>query len=269
MPGRTSSAAAPRAKGAIETLFRPSDIAVGPDGALYVSDWIDARVGGHQDLDDTLSGRDLPDRPEGLRLEGPGVRRRDDRRPDHGAAVAGGQRPGDRVRRAEGARRGGGERGRGAAQRSQPLHARPRDLPSLSARSRGPAARGRARVADRSGAAHRGLPGDAARGSRRHAGGRAARPRRRPRRPARGGAVDARPARRRRRCDILVDIARGFDGQDRSYLEALGTGATGKEPALYERLRRELGVKDDPLDLVAARSRGSRGGCTCRRRCRT
>src|SRR5207244_3320880 len=37
--------------------------------------------------------------------------------------------------------------------------------------------------------------------------------------------------------DILVDIARGFDGQDRTYLEALGTGATGKEPALYERLR--------------------------------
>ena len=47
--------------------------------------------------------------------------------------------------------------------------------------------------------------------------------------------------------DILVDIARGFDGQDRSYLEALGTGATGKEPALYERLQRELGVKDDPI----------------------
>ncbi len=51
--------------------------------------------------------------------------------------------------------------------------------------------------------------------------------------------------------DILVDIARGFDGQDRSYLEALGTGATGKEPALYERLRRELGVKDDPLTWSA------------------
>jgi putative heme-binding domain-containing protein len=47
--------------------------------------------------------------------------------------------------------------------------------------------------------------------------------------------------------DILVDIARGYYGQDRSYLEALGTGATGKEAALYDRLRRDLGVKDDPL----------------------
>ena len=51
--------------------------------------------------------------------------------------------------------------------------------------------------------------------------------------------------------DILVDIARGYDGQDRTYLEALGTGATGKEPLLYERLRRDLGVKDDPLTWSA------------------
>jgi putative heme-binding domain-containing protein len=47
--------------------------------------------------------------------------------------------------------------------------------------------------------------------------------------------------------DILVDLARGYDGQDRSYLEALGTGATGKEAALYDRLKRDLEVKDDPL----------------------
>jgi putative heme-binding domain-containing protein len=46
---------------------------------------------------------------------------------------------------------------------------------------------------------------------------------------------------------ILVDIARGYDGKDRSYLEAWGTGATNKEAALYDRLRRDLGVKDDPL----------------------
>jgi putative heme-binding domain-containing protein len=47
--------------------------------------------------------------------------------------------------------------------------------------------------------------------------------------------------------DILVDIGRGFDGKDRSYLEALGTGATGKEAALYDRLRQALAVKADPL----------------------
>lgn len=37
-------------------MFRPSDVAVGPDGAIYVTDWFDARVGGHADWDDTTSG---------------------------------------------------------------------------------------------------------------------------------------------------------------------------------------------------------------------
>ena len=64
--------------------------------------------------------------------------------------------------------------------------------------------------------------------------------------------------------DILVDIARGFDGQDRSYLEALGTGATGKEAALYDRLRQALGVKADPLtwsrDVRADRVAAARAG---------
>ena len=55
--------------------------------------------------------------------------------------------------------------------------------------------------------------------------------------------------------NILVDLARGYDGQDRTYLEALGTGADGKEAALYGRLRRELGVKDDPLTWSTAFAR--------------
>ncbi|HAL71259.1 MAG TPA: dehydrogenase, partial [Verrucomicrobiales bacterium] len=38
------------------TLFRPSDVCVGADGAIYVSDWFDKRTGGHQDTDETCSG---------------------------------------------------------------------------------------------------------------------------------------------------------------------------------------------------------------------
>ena len=75
-----------------------------------------------------------------------------------------------------------------------------------------------------------------------------------PRRAAGRGAssprtrIRASGARSRCRCatcpptkalDVLVEIARGYDGKDRSYLEALGTGATGKEAALYDRLRKE------------------------------
>jgi putative membrane-bound dehydrogenase-like protein len=33
--------------GELNTLFRPSDIAIGPDGAVYIADWFDSRVGGH------------------------------------------------------------------------------------------------------------------------------------------------------------------------------------------------------------------------------
>ena len=40
----------------INTWFRPADICVGPDGALYVADWFDPRVGGHGTQDRTLSG---------------------------------------------------------------------------------------------------------------------------------------------------------------------------------------------------------------------
>ena len=31
--------------------FRPSDVCVGPDGSLFVSDWFDAGVGGHRMVD--------------------------------------------------------------------------------------------------------------------------------------------------------------------------------------------------------------------------
>ncbi len=40
----------------IQTFFRPSDVAVGADGAIYIADWFDPRVGGHDDKDDTTSG---------------------------------------------------------------------------------------------------------------------------------------------------------------------------------------------------------------------
>ncbi len=39
-----------------DPLFRPSDVMVGADGALYVADWFDSGVGGHSDRDPTTSG---------------------------------------------------------------------------------------------------------------------------------------------------------------------------------------------------------------------
>jgi putative membrane-bound dehydrogenase-like protein len=36
--------------------FRPSDVEIGADGAIYISDWYDPRVGGHADKDQQLAG---------------------------------------------------------------------------------------------------------------------------------------------------------------------------------------------------------------------
>ena len=53
--------------GELKTYFRPSDIAVGPDGAIYVADWFDPRVGGHQDLDEHRSGAIYRIAPKGFK----------------------------------------------------------------------------------------------------------------------------------------------------------------------------------------------------------
>ena len=234
------------AKGAIETMFRPSDIAVGPDGALYVSDWIDQRVGGHQDLDETTSGAIYRIAPKGFI---PKI-------PTFDASTVDGlitalKSPAVNVR-AIGIE---GLKARGAAA-IEPVAALLND-PNIYIKGRaihllyqlGPEGQKRA-----------GAPESFTEPALRIAAYRAMR---------RAGldimpvaarlARDADPGVRREVAlsmrdqstgpvlDILVDIARGYDGQDRTYLEALGTGATKKEAALYDRLKRDLNVPADAL----------------------
>jgi putative membrane-bound dehydrogenase-like protein len=55
------------------TLFRPSDVCVGPDGAIYISDWFDKRTGGHQDTDETCSGTIYRIAPKGFKPQVPGL----------------------------------------------------------------------------------------------------------------------------------------------------------------------------------------------------
>ncbi|AOS43506.1 hypothetical protein Verru16b_00551 [Lacunisphaera limnophila] len=51
----------------INTFFRPSDVMVGPDGAVYIADWFDPRVGGHQDFDNLTAGAIYRVAPKGFK----------------------------------------------------------------------------------------------------------------------------------------------------------------------------------------------------------
>lgn len=234
------------ATGALETLFRPSDIAVGPDGALYVSDWIDARVGGHQDLDDALSGAIYRIAPKGFVSRVPSF---------DPATLA----------------------GLITALRSPAVNVRAIGFNGLKAKSAeavgavaamlddpSPYMRGRAihllYQLGPEGQRRAGLPSSytdpvmriATYRAMRRAGLDVGAEARRLVRDADAGvrrevALSLRDRSAAESLDLLVELARGYDGEDRSYLEAWGTGATGKEVALYDRLRRDLNIPTDPL----------------------
>ncbi len=53
--------------------FRPSDVAVGTDGAIYISDWYDPVVGGHQMMDSIGYGRIYRLTPKGKELKSPEI----------------------------------------------------------------------------------------------------------------------------------------------------------------------------------------------------
>jgi putative membrane-bound dehydrogenase-like protein len=230
-----------KASGELKTMFRPSDVTVGPDGAIYVADWFDARVGGHGTLDDGTSGTIYRIAPKGFKASVPKI----------DLATTAGQVAALRSP-APNVRFGGFVRLRESGAKAVPAVAEMAADPNpyLAARAiwllaqMGP--EGVAKVegllssenAEARLVACRALrfvrPDDLT--------------------LARRMAADASPAIRaeaalmvRERSleeslPILVAVAKGFDGKDRSYLEAFGLGCEEKEAAVHEAVAKELGA---------------------------
>ncbi|MCB1212453.1 MAG: dehydrogenase, partial [Verrucomicrobiales bacterium] len=231
--------------GELKTMFRPSDVCVGPDGAIYVADWFDARVGGHGTLDDGMTGTIYRIAPKGFKSVVPTF----DLETTEGQ-IAALKSPAVNVRNAGFTRL----RAQGAAAVPAVAALLEDTNPYLAARAIWLLAQmgesGLAKVTpllksaqeDQRLVAYRALrfvnhdvlamaaqmAGDASAAVRREV------------------AVTLRDVDAQKSLPILVQIARGFDGKDRAYLEAFGLGSEGKEAEVYEAVAKELGAS--PLD---------------------
>ena len=231
--------------------FRPSDVAVGPSGAVYVSDWYDARVGGHQMQDSTGYGRIYRITPEGENPQPPAM----DLSTTEGQLEAL-KSPAPNVRPL-GFRRLA-EKGADAVEdvkdlldAENPFH-RARAMWLLA--RLGPQGIQEAERVLRSGSYDAKLRVAAFRALKQELG------RAKMRLHAQAAAESNAPALRREAAlflrevplsesrEAMVALARQYDGEDRWMLEAIGLAAEGERAATYELLRQEMDGPSDPPD---------------------
>lgn len=227
----------------LKTWFRPSDVAVGTDGAIYVADWFDPRTGGHAALDSSFAGAIYRIAPKGKKLTTPKI----DVSTTAGQ-IAALKNPAINVR-ALGfmkLREAGAAsvtpvaallndsnpyvRGRAVfllAQLGKEGIAKTEEqLRNSNPMMRIAAFRALRRVNHRVVDHAKTLANDSSPAVRREAA-----------LALRDVSVDG--AR-----DILLTLAKGYDGKDRAYLEAWGTGCTGKEAEMYSALAAKAPDKD-------------------------
>ena len=227
----------------LKIMFRPSDVTVGTDGAIYVADWFDARVGGHADWDDTLSGTIYRIAPKGFKSKVAKV--------DFGTvdgAITGLRSPAVNVRGTAGlALVAMGDKALKPVTkllRDENPYVRARAVWILSQLG----AEGIKQVEGELRNKDAQTRVVAFRALRRQNHNLLA--------TASKLAVDPSPAVRRevslamrdmtfaQSKDILLAVAKGYDGKDRTYLEAWGTGAKGKESQVYDFIKPVLNNPD-------------------------
>jgi putative membrane-bound dehydrogenase-like protein len=224
----------------LKTMFRPSDVCVGPDGAIYVADWFDARVGGHADLDKTTSGTIYRIAPKGFH---PHI-------PKFNLATTEGQIEALRSA-AVNVRNSGFKRLKAAGEPSVPAVAKliADRNPYLAARAVWLLAQmgsaGVAKVTPLLGASDPEMRLVAYRALRRAGKDVLAMAARMATDPdaavRREVALTMRDIPLAQSREILVKIASQFDGKDRSYLEAFGIGCQGKEREIYQAAAQVMG----------------------------
>jgi putative membrane-bound dehydrogenase-like protein len=232
------------------TFFRPSDVVVGADGAIYIADWFDPRAGGHQDLDNQVAGAIYRVAPKGFKSIVPKF----DLATTEGQIAA-------LLSPAVNVRALGYVKLRAQGAVAIPAVAALLDHANPYYRARavwlladlGPA--GLAKVESLTGSPDAQTRITAFRALRRHEHGVLAH--------AAKLAADPAPAVRRevalalrdvpyqQAAPLLLALAKSYDGKDRTYLEAWGIGCTGKEGEIYAALA--AGQKEtDPLKWTAA-----------------
>ncbi|MSU35724.1 MAG: c-type cytochrome [Pedosphaera sp.] len=226
--------------GELKTMFRPSDVCVGPDGAIYVADWFDPGVGGHATRDNGLNGSIYRIAPKGFKSRVPKLNLATTE-----GQIAALKSPAVNLRYT------GFERLRQKGPEAVPAVAALLTDPNrfIAARSVWLLAQmgdaGRAKVTpllSSKDAAQRLIAYRALRAAdhdvlamaRRMANDESAGVRREVAVTLRGVPVE-------KSVDTLVTLARGFDGRDRAYLEALGLGSRGKEQEVYAAVAKVMG----------------------------